>query len=204
MRSELAEIAFTDNLTSCLNRNGFEYALDQMIDGAARDEEEIAILAVDIDHFKASTTRSGISWATWCCVRWRCCCSTLHRAGRRRRTRRRRGVRDTPARRRQRDGGGDRRAADGFDSLACLPIPQGTRRVTISVGIASERVTEPHIAGALQSESGRGTLRREATGARSSGAVGARNAIERDATVLEKGVGFRITPRSKRPNAAGG
>jgi diguanylate cyclase (GGDEF)-like protein len=29
-------------------------------------------------------------------------------------------------------------------------IPQGTRRVTISVGIASERVTEPHIAGALR------------------------------------------------------
>ena len=29
-------------------------------------------------------------------------------------------------------------------------IPQGTRRVTISVGIASERVTEPHVAGALR------------------------------------------------------
>src|SRR5262249_13921310 len=59
MRSELAEIAFTDNLTSCLNRNGFEYALDQMIDSAARAEAEIAILAVDIDHFKAINDTAG-------------------------------------------------------------------------------------------------------------------------------------------------
>src|SRR5262249_39119051 len=29
-------------------------------------------------------------------------------------------------------------------------VPSGTRRVTISVGIASERVMEPHVAGALR------------------------------------------------------
>jgi hypothetical protein len=78
MRSELAEIAFTDNLTSCLNRNGFEYALDQMIDGAARDGRRSRSSPSTSITSRASTTRRDTSWATWCCARWRCCCSTLH------------------------------------------------------------------------------------------------------------------------------
>ncbi len=201
MRSELAEIAFTDNLTSCLNRNGFEYALDQMIDGAARDEEEIAILAVDIDHFKGINDSAGHLVGDMVLREVAMLLLDASRAGDVVGTGGRRGVRDSPARRGQRDGGGDRRAADGFDSLACVPYSAGhspsddKRRDRVGAG---DRAAHR---GGAQSESGRGAVRGEATRARSSGAVGARNEVECDAALLEKGVGVRITARSKRPNA---
>jgi len=150
MRSELAEIAFTDNLTSCLNRNGFEYALDQMIDSAARDEEEIAILAVDIDHFKGINDSAGHLVGDMVLREVAMLLLDASRAG------------DVVGR-----VGGEEfvillpgadsetagviaeRLMDSIRSHA-FRIPQGTRRVTISVGIASERVTEPHVAGALR------------------------------------------------------
>jgi len=150
MRSELAEIAFTDQLTSCLNRNGFEYALDQMIDGAARDEAEIAILAVDIDHFKGINDSAGHLVGDMVLREVAMLLLDASRAG------------DVVGR-----VGGEEfvvllpgadsetagviaeRLMDSIRSHA-FRIPQVTRRVTISVGIASERVIEPHIAGALR------------------------------------------------------
>jgi diguanylate cyclase (GGDEF)-like protein len=150
MRTELAEIAFTDNLTSCLNRNGFEYAIDQMIEGAARDEAEIALLAVDIDHFKAINDSAGHLVGDMVLREVAMLLLDASRAG------------DVVGR-----VGGEEfvmllpdadsetagvvaeRLMDSIRSHA-FRVPHGTRRVTISVGIASERVTEPHITGALR------------------------------------------------------
>ena len=76
MRSELAEIAFTDNLTSCLNRNGFEYALDRMVDGR-RDEDAIAPTRRRHRSLQGrSTTRRGIRRRHGAARAARCCCST--------------------------------------------------------------------------------------------------------------------------------
>jgi diguanylate cyclase (GGDEF)-like protein len=150
MRTELAEIAFTDNLTSCLNRNGFEYALDQMIDGAARDGAEIAILAVDIDHFKAINDSVGHLVGDMVLREVAMLLLDASRAG------------DVvgrvggeefvmllPGADSETAGVVAERLMESIRSHA-FRVPQGTRRVTISVGIASERVVEPHITGALR------------------------------------------------------
>jgi len=150
MRTELAEIAFTDNLTSCLNRNGFEYALDQMIEGAARGGSEIALLAVDIDHFKSINDSAGHLVGDMVLREVAMLLLDASRAG------------DVVGR-----VGGEEfvmllpdtdtetagvvaeRMMDSIRAHA-FRVPQGTRRVTISVGIASEHITEPHIRGALR------------------------------------------------------
>lgn len=150
MRSELAELAFTDNLTSCLNRNGFEYALDQMIEGAVRDEADVALLAIDIDHFKAINDSVGHLAGDMVLREVAMLLLDASRAG------------DVVGR------------VGGEEFVMLLPdadsetagvvaerlmesvhahsfrITQGTRRVTVSIGIASERVAEPHITGSLR------------------------------------------------------
>jgi diguanylate cyclase (GGDEF)-like protein len=150
MRSELAEIAFTDNLTSCLNRNGFEYALDQMIDSATRTEEEVAILAVDIDHFKAINDTAGHLVGDMVLREVAMLLLDASRAG------------DVvgrvggeefvmllPGADAETAGVVAERLMDSIRSHT-FRISQGRKKVTISVGIASERISEPHIAGALR------------------------------------------------------
>ncbi len=147
MRTELAEIAFTDNLTSCLNRNGFEYALEQMIDGAVRDEAEVALLAVDIDHFKLINDSAGHLAGDMVLREVAMLLLDASRAG------------DVVGR-----VGGEEFvillpdtdvetagvvAERLMDSIRAHTF-RVARPVTISIGIASERVTEPHITGALR------------------------------------------------------
>lgn len=147
MRTELAEIAFTDNLTSCLNRNGFEYALEQMVERAARDESEIALLAVDIDHFKSINDSAGHLAGDMVLREVAMLLLDASRAG------------DVVGR------------VGGEEFVMLLPDADSEtagvvaerlmesirghafrvpKSVTISVGIASERVTEPHVTGALR------------------------------------------------------
>ena len=150
MRSELAEIAFTDNLTSCLNRNGFEYALDQIIDSASRRETEIAILAVDIDHFKAINDSAGHLVGDMVLREVAMLLLDASRAG------------DVvgrvggeefvmllPGADSETAGVVAERLMDSMRSHT-FRVPQGNKKVTISVGIASERISEPYIAGALR------------------------------------------------------
>ncbi len=147
MRTELAEIAFTDNLTSCLNRNGFEFALEQMIEGAVRDESEVALLAVDIDHFKSINDSAGHLAGDMVLREVAMLLLDASRAG------------DVVGR----VGGeefvmllpdADSETAGVVAERLMESIRSHTfrvaRPVTISVGIASERVAEPHITGALR------------------------------------------------------
>lgn len=59
MRSELASMVMHDTLTGCLNRRGFDHALNQAVVRALRNGSELAMLAIDIDHFKAINDTAG-------------------------------------------------------------------------------------------------------------------------------------------------
>jgi diguanylate cyclase (GGDEF)-like protein len=59
LRSELATMVMNDPLTGCLNRRGFDQALEQTVSRAGRRGGYLAVLAIDIDHFKAINDTIG-------------------------------------------------------------------------------------------------------------------------------------------------
>ena len=52
MRTQLATIVLTDPLSGCLNRRGFEQQFRRELARAARAGTDIALIAIDLDHFK--------------------------------------------------------------------------------------------------------------------------------------------------------
>jgi len=52
VRSQLASMVLTDPLTGCLNRRGFDQALAREVARSERAGSEMALLALDLDHFK--------------------------------------------------------------------------------------------------------------------------------------------------------
>ena len=52
VRMHLASMVLTDPLTGCLNRRGFEQALARASARSSRSGSELALLALDLDHFK--------------------------------------------------------------------------------------------------------------------------------------------------------
>jgi diguanylate cyclase (GGDEF)-like protein len=52
VRLHLASLVLTDPLTGCLNRRGFDQALAREVARALRSGSELALLALDLDHFK--------------------------------------------------------------------------------------------------------------------------------------------------------
>lgn len=52
MRSQLANIVLTDPLSGCFNRRGFELQYRRELARAARSRTELALIALDLDHFK--------------------------------------------------------------------------------------------------------------------------------------------------------
>ena len=52
VRSQLANLVLTDPLSGCLNRRGLEQNLTREIARAVRTGKELALLAIDVDHFK--------------------------------------------------------------------------------------------------------------------------------------------------------
>jgi diguanylate cyclase (GGDEF)-like protein len=59
LRSELASMVMNDPLTGCLNRRGFDQALEQTVSRAERRGGYLAVIAIDIDHFKAINDSIG-------------------------------------------------------------------------------------------------------------------------------------------------
>ena len=59
VRAQLASMVMTDSLTGCLNRRGFDQALTREAARAARGGGEMALLAIDLDHFKAVNDTHG-------------------------------------------------------------------------------------------------------------------------------------------------
>jgi len=58
-RKLLAEVASHDGLTGLLNRAAFDSAVGRVWDQAARDQQSVAVLMLDIDHFKSFNDRYG-------------------------------------------------------------------------------------------------------------------------------------------------
>lgn len=52
MRTQLASIVLTDPLSQCLNRRGFHQQYRRELARAARTQTDVAIVALDLDHFK--------------------------------------------------------------------------------------------------------------------------------------------------------
>jgi len=59
VREQLQTLVLTDPLTGCLNRRGFEQALAREIARSTRAGSELALLAIDLDHFKQLNDRCG-------------------------------------------------------------------------------------------------------------------------------------------------
>ncbi len=59
VRRQLASLVLTDPLTSCVNRRGFDQALTREVARASRAGSELALLALDLDHFKTVNDTLG-------------------------------------------------------------------------------------------------------------------------------------------------
>lgn len=57
--AHLAKLTTTDDLSGLINRRGFEQALGLMIERARRESCEIALIALDMDHFKKLNDTHG-------------------------------------------------------------------------------------------------------------------------------------------------
>jgi diguanylate cyclase (GGDEF)-like protein len=150
LRSELATMVLADPLTACLNRRGLDQVLNQALNTASRFGGEIAVLAIDIDHFKTINDTYG------------------HLAGDA-------VLRELAELLAQSSRGGDVVArVGGEEFIVLLPgadnetagvvaervlntvrahsfrTARGHQQVTVSVGIASEHVRDGHVGGALR------------------------------------------------------
>lgn len=150
LRSELATMVLTDPLTHCFNRRGFEQVLMQTVAAAVRRGGELALLAIDIDHFKAINDTAGHLAGD---AVLREIAELLTQSSR---------VGDVVAR-----VGGEEFVillpnADGETAgvvaervMATVRahhfrVARGHREVTVSIGIAAEQVIDPHVGGALR------------------------------------------------------
>ena len=59
LRAELAPMVHADPATGCLNRRGFALQLERALTDARRRRGDVALLAVDLDHFKQINDRFG-------------------------------------------------------------------------------------------------------------------------------------------------
>jgi diguanylate cyclase (GGDEF)-like protein len=59
LRAELAPLVNADPATGCLNRRGFAIQLERALLDAKRRRSEVALLALDLDHFKQINDRFG-------------------------------------------------------------------------------------------------------------------------------------------------
>jgi diguanylate cyclase (GGDEF)-like protein len=59
VRGQLASMVLSDPLTGCVNRRGFEQTLTREVARATRAGSELALLALDVDHFKTVNDTLG-------------------------------------------------------------------------------------------------------------------------------------------------
>ncbi|MDQ8160437.1 MAG: GGDEF domain-containing protein [Gemmatimonadota bacterium] len=59
MRTQLASIVETDPLSGCFNRRGFEQQYRRELARAARTQTDVALIAIDLDHFKLVNDTHG-------------------------------------------------------------------------------------------------------------------------------------------------
>lgn len=153
LRSELATMVSSDTLTGCLNRRGFDQILQQNVAVAVRRGGELALLAIDIDHFKTINDSVGHLAGDAILRELAELLAQSSRAG------------DVVGR-----VGGEEFVVllPGADSETAGVVAErimanvrghsfrtvrGRQQVNVSIGIASEQVTDAHIAGAIRARS---------------------------------------------------
>lgn len=57
--NHLTALTITDELTGLANRRGFEQGLRELVERAFREDKELALLAIDLDHFKMLNDTCG-------------------------------------------------------------------------------------------------------------------------------------------------
>jgi len=150
LRSELANLVMSDTLTGCLNRRGLDHALHQAIRVAVRRGGEIALLAIDLDHFKGINDTAGHLAGDSVLRELAELLSQSSRAG------------DVVARVGGEEfvvllPGADNEMAGVVAERVMLTVrdhafrtPRGRLKVTVSIGIACEQVTDAHVGSALR------------------------------------------------------
>jgi diguanylate cyclase (GGDEF)-like protein len=150
LRSELANLVMSDTLTGCLNRRGLDHAVQQAIRVAVRRGGEIALLAIDIDHFKAINDTAGHLAGDAVLRELSELLSHSSRAG------------DVVARVGGEEfvvllPGADNEQAGVVAERVMTTVrnhafrtTRGRLKVTVSVGIACEQVTDAHVGAALR------------------------------------------------------
>jgi diguanylate cyclase (GGDEF)-like protein len=177
LRAELAPMVHADPATGCLNRRGFALQLDRALADARRRRGDIALLAVDLDHFKQINDRFGHLVGDE--VLYEVATMLAEAVSEEGVVARMGGEEFTvllPWADAEAAGAVAERMMNQLQQRACASLPPGTP-VTMSIGIASERITDSDIGLALRARadealyaakrSGRNRVRLWAPGVRS-------------------------------------
>ena len=184
LRAELAPLVNADPATGCLNRRGFAIQMDRAIAEARRRQGDVALLAVDLDHFKQINDRFGHLIGDE--VLYEIATMLSEAVSEEGVVARMGGEEFTvllPWADAEAAGAVAERMMTKLRTRGCLALPQGTP-VTMSIGIAAERIVEQRCRLRAARSRGRGALRRQAQRPRSRAALGARRSLARHAAHL--------------------
>jgi diguanylate cyclase (GGDEF)-like protein len=150
LRAELGPLVNADPATGCLNRRGFAIHMERAIAEARRKNGDIALLAVDLDHFKEINDRFGHLVGDEVLYEVATMLSeTVSEEGV---VARMGGEEFTvllPGADAEAAGAVAERMLTRLRIGGCLALPQGTP-ITMSIGIAAERITQSEAGSALR------------------------------------------------------
>ena len=150
LRAELGPLVNADPATGCLNRRGFAIHMERAIAEARRKNGDIALLAVDLDHFKEVNDRFGHLVGDEVLYEVATMLSeTVSEEGV---VARMGGEEFTvllPGADAEAAGAVAERMLTRLRIGGCLALPQGTP-ITMSIGIAAERITQSDAGSALR------------------------------------------------------
>ena len=177
LRAELVPMVHADPATGCLNRRGFALQLERALADARRRRGDVALLAVDLDHFKQINDRFGHLVGDE--VLYEVATMLAEAVSEEGVVARMGGEEFTvllPWADAEAAGAVAERMMNQLRQRSCSSLPPGTP-VTMSIGIASERITDSDIGLALRARadealyaakrSGRNRVRLWASGVRS-------------------------------------
>ena len=150
LRAELAPLVNADPATGCLNRRGFALHLERALLDARRRRGEIALLALDLDHFKQINDRFGHLVGDE--VLYEVAAMITEAVSEEGVVARMGGEEFTvllPWADSEAAGAVAERIMARLRERQCRALPPGTT-VTMSIGIAAERITDSNIGSALR------------------------------------------------------
>ncbi|HEX7942937.1 MAG TPA: GGDEF domain-containing protein, partial [Gemmatimonadaceae bacterium] len=150
LRAELAPLVNADPATGCLNRRGFAIQMDRAIAEARRKNGDVALLAVDLDHFKEINDRFGHLIGDEVLFEVATMLSeTVGDEGVVARMGGEEFIVLLPGADAETAGAVAERMLTRLRIGGCLALPQGTP-ITMSIGIAAERITQNDAGSALR------------------------------------------------------